>query len=576
MTRGIVGSERPESRGDFEFLAGVLILAGVVRALAWSRTAVLFNDGPIFLAMAEALAAGRVESVFAHPQHPLYPACIALVSALGVAPETAAIAVSIAGGLLAVAALHALGTRVFGRVVGRGSALVMALHPTAVDFSSDVLSDGLYLGLFLSAIAQGVALFEAPGRARAIGFGLLAGLAYWTRPEALGLVVIAGLLALVRGLRAHEGRQREERAAFARVAMVGIACALVLVGVLRASEWSAGDPLWLSQKKSVEVLARGGPSPAELSEDRRARRAARDLPDALPLPEGSLRADGSGLEHPPRTLVGMASAVLRVGQTGLAAYRYELLFFTLLGLARASAAFTGRMRGPGPSSPAHRSFDAWLALVTGLYGGLLVLLVWGAGYVSRRHALPIALVFVPYAVVGWFACVDGLRKIWERRWGRGRARGSERREAGRSCPAALLVLALVLLVGWGPRDLRERRLDRAAERDAARWLAERGARGADSVAGGPGTARADGVAAQKLRTAYYAGAPFVPLPDGRDGLIRDQIRRRGARWVVIDAAKLGDHVGLAAGIGDWLMPVHEVRSGRQRVLVLELVPSPAD
>lgn len=571
MTRGIVGSQRPESGGDVGFLAGILILAGAIRALAWSRTAVLFNDGPIFLAMAEALAAGRVESVLAHPQHPLYPACIALVSSLGVAPETAAVAVSIAGGMLAVAAVHALGTRVFGRAVGRGAALVVALHPTAVDFSADVLSDGLYLGLFLSAVAQGVALFEAPGRARAIGFGLLAGLAYWTRPEALGLVVIAGLLALVRCLR-----RREERAALARVAFAGIACALLLVGLLRASEWSAGDAFTLSQKKSVEVLARGGPSPAELSEDRRARRAARALPDAIPLPEGSIRADGAGPEHPPRTFVGMASAVLRVGQTGLAAYRYELLFFTLLGLARASEVSTRQKRGSGRSSAAHRSFDAWLALVAGLYGALLVLLVWGAGYVSRRHALPIALVFVPYAVVGWFACVDAVREVWIERWGRRKARGAEPRNGRRLRPTALLVLALVVLVGWGPRDLRVRRLDRAAERDAARWLSLHRAGGAEAPGGVPGSARVDGVAAQKLRTAYYAGAPFVPLPDGRDGLIRDQIRRRGARWVVIDAAKLDDHVGLAAGIGDWLVPVHEVRSGRQRVLVLELVPSPAD
>jgi hypothetical protein len=62
--------------------------------LAWSRTAVLFNDGPIFLALADALRAGRVADVLAHPHHPLYPALIASLEQLGFAPEAAAIAVS--------------------------------------------------------------------------------------------------------------------------------------------------------------------------------------------------------------------------------------------------------------------------------------------------------------------------------------------------------------------------------------------------------------------------------------------------------------------------------------------------
>ena len=42
---------RPDSLG----LAAALAVAFGVRAFAWSRTAVMFNDGPIFLALAEAI-----------------------------------------------------------------------------------------------------------------------------------------------------------------------------------------------------------------------------------------------------------------------------------------------------------------------------------------------------------------------------------------------------------------------------------------------------------------------------------------------------------------------------------------
>jgi hypothetical protein len=105
-------------------------------------------------------------------------------------------------------------------------------------------------------------------------------------------------------------------------------------------------------------------------------------------------------------------------------------------------------------------------------------------------------------------------------------------------------------------------MDRALERGAA------GPRSRSHSAAGP-------VAAQKRRTAYYAGRPFVPLPDGRNGLIERQLRARGTRFVIIDAAKLDDHAGLAAGIGDWLEPVHTARAAGQAVLVLELTAGPA-
>ncbi len=128
--------------------------------------------------------------------------------------------------------------------------------------------------------------------------------------------------------------------------------------------------------------------------------------------------------------------------------------------------------------------------------------------------------------------------------------------------APLVLVVAVLALAWGPRDLRERRSDRALERVAAEWLKER------EIRPGP-------VAAQKRRTAYYAGALFVPIPDGRDGLIERQLRGRDARWLIIDADKLDDHRGLAEGIGRWLAPVHAERAGSQEILVLEVIPAPA-
>ncbi len=526
-------AEAPEraapTAADAPALLALLAFAAGIRALAWSRTAVLFNDGPIFLALAEALRAGRLGDVLAHPQHPLYPALVAGVQALGAAPEPAAVGVSIAGGVLAVAAIFWMAWRRFGRRVAWISAWVVALHPWAVDFSSDVQSDGLFAGLFLAGFALLIELLERPAAGRAAGFAIVAGLAYWTRPEGLVLFAVAGLGAAAQVLRRPAERRR-----FAVPALVAVLVGAGLVGAFALAELRSGEELALSQKKSLAELARGGPRAEEIAQDRRERRARYADPDALPLPESSIRTDGSGIEQPARSVQGLVEAVARVLATSLSAFRHELVVFAGLGLW---AVATRRPR-------TLRVFEGALAATLGLQTVLLVLLVWGAGYVSRRHALAAWLPLTAFAAVGWLAGVERLRST--RLGGRG-----------------AVVLAIVfLLVSWGPRDLRVRRADRALERVAAEWLA------ADRPGPGP-------VAAQKRRTAYYAGATFVPLPDGRDGRIERQLRDRGARWLIIDAAKLGDHAGLADGIGRWLVPVHTAQAGTQTVLVLAVTPAPA-
>lgn len=521
-------------------LALLLIAGAIVRAIAWSRTAVLFNDGPIFLALAEALRAGRTADVLAHPQHPLYPALVAVVEACGVAPEAAAVTVSIAGGLLAVAAVHRLAFARFGPAIAAASGAIVALHPWAVDFSADVMSDGLYVGLFLAGLAALVELLERPSAARAATFGLIAGLAYWTRPEGLVLVVAAGVLFALR-----IATRPAERGALVRIAAVVLALAALFVGGLRASEGDGGDAFSPSQKKSVAVLLEGGPSEAAIEAERSRRRAAREDPDALPLPEGSIRVDGGEVARPERSLLGGLEAIARVAATTLSAARHELVAFALLGVV-----LVARER-PG------RAFEQAVLSVLVVQSAVLVLLVWGAGYVSRRHALAAGLALAPLAALGWQGALVALDEGLGRRLGDSPVSARLGRPLGAT--GAAVVLVVVLLASWGPRDLRPRRLDRAAERRAAEWLAAR----VD-----PGAA----VAAQKRRTAYYAGAVFVPIPDGRAGDLERQLRGRRAGYLIIDQAKLGDHLGLAAAIGRWLVPIHVERAGDQAVLVLALEP----
>jgi 4-amino-4-deoxy-L-arabinose transferase-like glycosyltransferase len=518
-------------------LAAILAVALAVRVVAWWRTAVMFNDGPIFLAMAEAIAQGRWADVLVHPYHPLYPALIALLGVFPIHLETAAVMVSILGGLLSVAAIFWFVRDAFGVDVAWLAAWVVALHPWAVDFSADVMSDGLYMGFFLVGFVAMARMVEHPTAPNTLACGITSGLAYLVRPEGAGLLVACVLLLAARGLF---DRTQRGRLALSCVGLL-LAAAVVMAPFVVAVGQQTGEFV-LTQKKSVSSLVGAAPLVRTEVEQEHEHRASLRVSTPLPLPESAIRSDGEGASRPSRNLSGFLEAILRVTTTSMAAIRFELMAFALLGLWS-----LGSNRKPT------REWTIGLPIV--LHSGLLVLLVWGAGYVSRRHALAPWLPVVGFAALGWrFLCTAIAA--------RDRARGGALLARLRTPRAINIALVVLLMMGWGARDLRPRRLDRAPVRVAAEWLAENHP---DSGS----------VAAQKLRTAYYAGATFVPLPSGRDGHLADHLRRRAARWIVIDDAKLADHQGLEAGIGRWLERIYVVSSEGRSVSIFSVEFEPA-
>ena len=516
--------------------------AATLRAYAWHQTSVLFNDGPIFLALADALRAGRVADVLAHPFHPLYPAAIAALQATtGLTAESAAVAGSIFGGLLAIAAVGVAVGHAFDRALGWLAAWTVALHPWAVDFSSDVMSDGLYAGLFLVGFAGIVSWHARPTFAAAMLAGGATALAYLTRPEGLGLLVVAAAVGALAAWRRPGERRRLLATGGVGLLVLG---ALAVPFVIGLSEVS-GD-LALTRKKTVEGLAAGQPTvpipapPAPHVNGATSSHGKRPVlasTDPLPLPRSSERVGERAYDLPPRSVIGALEAASRALRTALAAFRYEVALFAVLGVF----ALRGRVR---------LDREALFVLPALLYTGLLVLLVWGAGYVARRHALAAWLPLVAYAALGW-------RHVAERSFDRALGRASEARSGRGASRAVVAALVAVLVVVWGARDLRPRRLDRAPVRAAAEW-----------VAAHAGEGRA--VAAQKLRVAYYARGRHVPLPSGKTTPIEATLRAEGAEWLVIDEQRLDDHLGLAGGIGDWLQLAHLESGEGRRVLVLEI------
>jgi len=533
-----------ERRARWSRIAGLCLLAAGaawLRWTAWQRTAAIFDDGPVFLYLAEALIDGEFAAALSHPYHPGYPAAIAVVAPFAASLESAAVAVSVTAGSLSVLLLYGFVREAFDESAAWIAALLLAVHPPSVFFTSDVQSEGLYTAFFLaSAWATWHALLSARGRAAALA-GVLAGLAYLVRPEGIGIAIagIAGGIWL--GLR--RSWKRRTAAAWCALFAIGAAAAVApYVLVLRAE-----TGVWmLTQKKSVAVLAgvggrAGSPGGAPAASP------VRVIPRNGPLP-GSEVAELA--MAPPRPLARAGAAARELYFAAASALRVEVIGFLAVGLI----VIRGR--------PGRRAL--FIGVSIALYAAVLLALGATSGYVSRRHALPPLLLLFGYLAVG-------LRRV-----------GSTvaRRMLSRSSPSDVKVERLGAVLGvvfiaclFLPRDLAHRRTDRAAERSAAEWLREQ----RDVVPPGPpGSPGPPGpVAARRIREAYYAGAGFVPIPVRGyppEALLR-YLTDRSVRYVVIDDGRIDDHEGLRGAWELGMRRVHHVELGGREASVLEIVGS---
>jgi len=481
-------------------------LAIAVRFVAWWRCEAIMNDGPTFLRLAWRFANGPFDQALAHDYHPLYPLAIALVEPLFGDPgrawevgswEAAGIAVSIASGGVAALFLYDLLRHSFGGWVPAVGTLLFAVHPYAVPFSADVQSEGLYIALFLGAMSFAWRCLETPRFGLAAASGVLSGLAYLTRPEGLGVALVAlGVMALLTL------RRLRTLGAFGRVAAgVALGAALMVAPYVLTLERTEGE-LGLTRKKSLLAIATLGMDAVERSE-----RAPVVAPGPAPR-EPAWKTWGHRA----------ANSASEVADAARHAFRLDHWIIAALGAWAVG------------TPPGLRAL--FLGATVGLYGAVLLGLHLTSGYVSMRHALPPLLPLLGYVALGIPVVgrvVLALPRFALRR--------------GPTTPRVALATGLVIAVAASATmATRAQRENRAAVRSAAEWLRAQGV--------------ADVVAAARQRDAYYAGGRFAHLPRGRDegvgprraeGVRPDwvaRLRKRGVRYVVLDDGAALDYPGL--------------------------------
>jgi len=531
MTDDARNSEALDDVGPFASALGrheavalgiLLIFAALFRALRWSVTAVMFNDGPIFIDLAKAVAEGEWAQALSHEYHPLFPVLIAVFHSMIGDWELAAVAVNLIGGTAAVACLYGFARAAFGRTTAFAAAAILAVHPYAIKFSGDVQSEGIYLGLFLGAVwALWLALRNASLRAAAVA-GLLCGLAYLTRPEGIGLLAVGGVLAAWQVLR--RSWPLHQAVAWGALLFLAVACVAGPYLVwLRAETgtWS------ITQKKSVGwVTGLSGP-PARFAPERE---PAPEAPDSAATDHPS-KARGATAEQPPsgsvvRSLSRRGDAIVDLVHVNLQALGLELFAILLIG------GLMGRWRRLSLRG-------VFVLMIIGLYGLVLYELALNVGYVSTRHALP------PLAAA--LGHVGAALLVVTRAFPASRQR-------------VALALLLIAIAGAGlSRSLRPDRTDSLAERRVAEWLRDAGLP--------PG-----GVAVHRRRIAFYADAPAVRIPDKPPRDVVRKMRQWGADYLIISDEDIGDYPWLVEALPTRTRLLHREQANGVSASAYRLLP----
>ena len=125
--------------------------------------------------------------------------------------------------------------------------------------------------------------------------------------------------------------------------------------------------------------------------------------------------------------------------------------------------------------------------------------------------------------------------------------------------ATCVGIGIVLLCAL-PMDFARRRDNQLALRSAANWLKER-------------TETVEPVGARRLRVAYYAGAPFVALPEPESEPLVAYLRERGVHHLVIDEEHASAYPELRDPERFGLQLIHRVRAAGRSAAIFEMSES---
>ena len=227
----------------------LLLLLGVTFALrlyAMLMAEGIANDSAAYGFMARYFLKGDFIKGLAIPGHPLYPLLMSLFSLDSTRVEMAGRLLSLFFGTITILPLFYLVKEAVGKKEAVFSALFYSFHPYLVTYSGMLLTEATYWGLLVLSVYFFWTGLRKEKVWRMMLSGVFLGLAYLTRPEGIGYVLVYLIWAVVEGGLAKKW--------FKRSIFIGVLILTVFIFVLPYTIYIHQETgKWLISKKAVAV-----------------------------------------------------------------------------------------------------------------------------------------------------------------------------------------------------------------------------------------------------------------------------------------------------------------------------------
>jgi 4-amino-4-deoxy-L-arabinose transferase-like glycosyltransferase len=490
-------------------LLGLLLCAFLLRLPVLLFPEVIRLDGAEYIRHARLILSGDWTGGKAPP---LYPALISFAHLFSTDLEQAGILVSFVFGVLLVLPVVYLGREIFDERVGLLSGVIVVVHPFLNSFSGSVMTESTYYFLVATIVLTGWYAFQK-GRVReAILFGLLTSLAYLTRPEGIGFLIVFCLWVLAVGPLAGK-RNWTRRIGIVLLALLGF----LLLSSPYLIEIRKETGRWGITKKFAIILESSSNENGSQTIEAFTKKKEISLLALVKNPLVVVQKVFFGFFH-----------ALYVFQQ---AYNPLLFFFALLALIFFR------------SIPVSAKANLYLFAYVFFFLGLVLPFLW----VAQRYASYMIPVAIPWAAFGF---------MHSTRWLSARAKGGFLKE---KIPLLLVIILVIGLYvqGW-PALNRDFRM---IQKEVGLWMRDHLPKGQKMMS-------------KMGQESFYAEQAWVKLPEKGYEEILKEARARGARYLVVDEAIEKDSPGfLQQAKNGEVKPLFELKRKNRFMIVFEVVPS---
>lgn len=457
------------SSSEKKHLLCLLLFALSLRLYVFLTTPVIGTDGYNWFHAARCFAEGDFVAGLRHPIHPGYPILFAGMTELIGNYEVAGKLVSLILGVLTIFPLYFLTRSMFGHYAGISASFLLAINPTHVRLSADIMADPTNLFFFLSAIWMGwEAIKKGSWQWYALA-GVCVVLSYFTRAEGLALFVVTLpwlILANIGELRGH---------LLKRAVHIGLFIApVILLSISYLLLIHKESGIWHVTRQGAGLLATGHitATPGLSEEGRTELEKGERVPEAVKI----ARWKEKGHYHMIFLLTlnefakDFYQPLLPLLLIGFFKFTRDPLKAESFSKRLIQRLFSMRLRLASSDSRA----EFFLLSFFGLYFLLYYLLAYNAYYISGRYVLPMAVLSFVWAGVGVEKVVQYLRQfITVQEHASGKSALADFSPAQKDTPgfdrAVLLLLVAVLGVAL-PKDLKIKRKDEVVKKEAGYWI----------------------------------------------------------------------------------------------------------